>query len=174
MNNMASIDPVPGRRDWRAKVEFLRNYKFVIAFENGAQPGYNTEKLTHAIEADCLPIYWGDSEIDRSFNTSRLINAHDYLPKPRTFIPRLPYFPHSLRTSGQPAFLQRAARRINGVASEIEQRVWAWSGFDQLIERIIQVDHDDDLYLQYLREPFLTGNKPPDRSRWIGRWREIF
>jgi hypothetical protein len=174
MNNMPSIDPVPGRPDWNAKIEFLRHYKFVIAFENGSRPGYNTEKLTHAIEADCVPIYWGDPEIGRSFNVCRLINAHDYLPKPRSFIPRLPYSPHSIKAGSQPTFLQRAARRFNGAASEIEQRVLTSSGFDSLIERIIRVDRDDELYLQYLREPFFNGNKPPDRSRWIARWQEIF
>ena len=73
MNNMPSIDPVPGQRDWNAKLEFLRAYKFVIAFENESAPGYNTEKLSHAIEADCVPIYWGDTEIGRSFNVKRWV-----------------------------------------------------------------------------------------------------
>ena len=54
---------MPGTIDWKAKIEFLRAYKFVIAFENGLSPGYNTEKLTHAMEADSMPIYWGDPEI---------------------------------------------------------------------------------------------------------------
>ena len=174
MNNMPSIDPVLGRRDWRGKVEFLRHYKFVIAFENASCPGYNTEKLTHAIEADCLPIYWGDPEIGRSFNVDRLINAHDFLPRPRSFLPRLPYSPHSVKTGSQPTFLQRAARYINGAASEIEQRFLASAGFGSLIKQIIRVDSDDDLYLKYLREPFLIENKPPDRSRWVACWREIF
>jgi len=174
MNNMPGIDPVPGQIDWKVKVDFLRAYKFVIAFENGSRPGYNTEKLTHAIEADCVPIYWGDPEIGRSFNVNRFINAHDYLPKPRSFMPRLPYAPHSTRSGGPPTFLQRANRRINSLASELEQRIWASAGFEALIEKIIQVDRDDKLYLQYLREPFLIGNKSPDRSRWIARWREIF
>ncbi len=174
MNNMPSTDPVPGQPDWSAKIKFLRDYKFVIAFENGVRPGYNTEKLTHAIEADCLPIYWGDPEIDRSFNVRRFVNARDYLPKSQSFLPRLPYRPHSVRSPEAPTFLQRAARRINGTASEIEQRVWASRGFDALIERVIEIDRDDRLYLQHLREPFLIGNKPPDRSRWIARWREIF
>ncbi|MEA2904202.1 MAG: alpha(1,3/1,4) fucosyltransferase [Alphaproteobacteria bacterium] len=173
MNNMPSIDPTPGRPDWDSKIEFLRNYKFVIAFENGSRSGYNTEKLTHAIEADCLPIYWGDSQIGRSFNVRRLINAHDYLVKPVKFLPRLPYAPHSIRYGNSPTFFQRAARRINGLASEFEQRTWASAGFNALIERVIQIDEDDELYLQHLREPILIGNNPPDRSPWIARWREI-
>jgi alpha(1,3/1,4) fucosyltransferase len=174
MNNMPGIDPVPGKLDWNAKIEFLRDYKFVIAFENSSRPGYNTEKLTHAIEADCVPIYWGDPEIGRSFNVRRFINAHDYLPRPIQFLLRLPYAPHSIRSITKPTFLQRAARRINSVSSGLEQRVWALAGFGALIDKIIQIDHDDELYLQHLREPFPIGNKPPDRSRWISRWREIF
>jgi hypothetical protein len=43
-----------------------------------------------------------------------------------------------------------------------------------LIDRIAEIDGNADLYLQHLREPLLIGNKPPDRSRWIARWREIF
>jgi hypothetical protein len=28
--------------------------------------------------------------------------------------------------------------------------------------------------LQHIRQPFLLGNKPPDRSQWIARWQRIF
>jgi len=174
LNNMPGIDPVPGQIDWQAKVEFLRACKFVIAFESGSRSGYNTEKLTHAIEADCVPIYWGDPEIGRSFNLRRFINAHDYLPKPRRFMPRLPYARHSLRSTAQPGLFGLLARKVNGVAGEIEQRAWALAGFDPLVDRVIALDRDDDLYLRYLREPFLIDNKPPDRSAWVARWKEIF
>jgi alpha(1,3/1,4) fucosyltransferase len=174
MNNMPSIDPVQGRKDWKAKVEFLRAYKFVIAFENSSTPGYNTEKLTHAIEADCVPIYWGDPEIGRSFNARRFINAHDFLPKPHRFLPRLPYAPHSLRSGKLPTFNERAERKYNGIATAIERRTWALAGYDALVNRVIAVDRDDELYLKYLREPFFIDNKPPDRSAWIARWKEIF
>jgi hypothetical protein len=174
MSNMASIDPVPGQVDWAAKVSFLKDYKFVVAFENSSRPGYNTEKLTHAIEADCVPIYWGDPEIGRSFNTARFINAHDYLPKQRGLLPRLPYRPQSLSSTGHPGLAGRLARRSNRILGDLEQRFWAWRGFDRLVERIIEVDRDDDLYLRHLREPFLLGNRPPDRTAWIERWRRIF
>jgi alpha(1,3/1,4) fucosyltransferase len=174
MNNMPGIDPVPGRIDWQAKIEFLRAYKFVIAFENSSAPGYNTEKLSHAIEADCVPIYWGDPEIGRSFNVRRFINAHDFLPAPRRFLPRLPYAPHSLRHNASLTLFPRIARKLNGIAGSIEQRTWALAGFDGLVERVIGLDRDDALYLQHLREPFFIDDRPPDRSAWIKRWREIF
>lgn len=174
MNNMPGIDPVPGVVDWNAKIKFLRTYKFVVSFENNSAPGYNTEKLTHAIEADCVPIYWGDPEIDRSFNVKRFINAHDYLPKPRHFMPGLPYAPHSLKSGPQPSFFGRVARKFNGTALVIEQRAWASAGFDALVDRVVALDRDDELYLQHLREPLLIDNRPPDRSAWVARWEEIF
>jgi alpha(1,3/1,4) fucosyltransferase len=173
MNNMPSIDAIPGRDVWKNKLSFLRAYKFVVAFENASAPGYNTEKLSHAVEADCVPIYWGDPEIGRSFNTRRFINAHDFLPRPRRLMPRLPYAPHSLKP-GQATFSNRVARKFNGLAAEVEQRAWALRGFDALIEQVIAADRDGALYLQYLQEPFLIGNRSPDRSAWIARWSEIF
>lgn len=45
----------------RKKVEFLRQYRFSITYENGLGDGYVTEKLFHAKAAGCVPIYWGDA-----------------------------------------------------------------------------------------------------------------
>jgi alpha(1,3/1,4) fucosyltransferase len=174
MNNMPGIDPSPGKDVWKNKLEFLRGYKFVIAFENASAPGYNTEKLTHAVEADCVPIYWGDPQISRSFNTRRFINAREFLRKPRRLLPRLPYAPHSLRRIGHSTLPARVAAKFNGLAAAAEQRAWALSGFDALVERVIALDRDDALFLQHLREPLLIDNKLPARSAWIARWKEIF
>ncbi len=44
------------------KVEWLRDYRFCITYENAQVPGYVTEKLMHAKMAGCIPIYWGDSK----------------------------------------------------------------------------------------------------------------
>jgi len=98
----------------------------------------------------------------------------DYLPKPRRFLPRLPNALHSLAYNGERTLPVRVKGRLNSMAGEIEQRAWALSGFDALVKRIVQIDQDDDLYLQHLREPFLTGNRLPDRGPWIARWKEIF
>ena len=39
------------------KHEFLKKYKFCIAYENASAQGYTTEKLLHAKVAGCIPIY---------------------------------------------------------------------------------------------------------------------
>jgi hypothetical protein len=121
-----------------------------------------------------MPIYWGDPEIGRSFNPGRFINAHDCLPKPRRLVPRLPYAAPSIRNGAAPPLLQKVSRRINGQASEFEQRIWAAAGFDALVQRVVALDRDDTLYLSHLRQPFLIGNRLPDRSAWVARWQEIF
>jgi GR25 family glycosyltransferase involved in LPS biosynthesis len=57
------------------KLEFLKDYKFCIAYENESAPGYLTEKLLHAKAAGCIPIYWGDSKAERDFNFEGVIDA---------------------------------------------------------------------------------------------------
>lgn len=173
-NNMPSIDAVPGEKNWHTKIEFLRHYKFVIAFENSSLPGYHTEKLIHAIEADSIPVYWGDPEIGKSYNAKRFINAHDHVRKPTIEMGRLPFYrPHSLAARPTPGVAARAAERVNRMLGDLEQALWSRAGFSELVAQIIRVDNDDELYVRCLREPFLIGNRPPDRSRWIARWHEI-
>ncbi len=62
----------------RGKIDFLRNYKFNIAFENRAFPGYTTEKIFEPMAARCLPIYWGNPFIHEEFNTKSFLNYSDF------------------------------------------------------------------------------------------------
>ena len=57
------------------KHEFLKNYRFCLAYENDSTPGYTTEKLLHAKAAGCVPIYWGDPLVGRDFNEAGFLNA---------------------------------------------------------------------------------------------------
>ncbi len=99
------------------KLAFLQPYKFNIAFENRSLPGYTTEKITEAMCARCVPIYWGCPQIHTEFNPRSFLNYFD--------------FPSD----------------------------------ESLIERIIQLDKDDALYLQMLREPFFHDNAPNESYR---------
>lgn len=67
-----------GPRDPRSKIEFLRAYKFNIAFENRSQPGYTTEKIFEPMAARCMPIYWGNPLIHEEFNPKSFLNYHDF------------------------------------------------------------------------------------------------
>lgn len=60
------------------KSEFIRDYKFVISFENIAQDGYTTEKIMEPIFDDCIPIYWGNKSISKDFNSKRFIDYNTF------------------------------------------------------------------------------------------------
>jgi len=69
------------------KHDLLSRYKFTIAFENTAYPGYVTEKVIDAIVASSVPVYLGAPDIAaqlpvqafidvRAFSSSEAIAAH--------------------------------------------------------------------------------------------------
>src|SRR3989442_1484628 len=60
------------------KIEFLKRYKFNIAFENASLPGYTTEKIVEPMAARCLPIYWGNPLVEREFNPKSFLNYCDF------------------------------------------------------------------------------------------------
>jgi hypothetical protein len=74
LNNVGFTLP-PGADE---KQRFLRAYKFNIAFENCAVPGYTTEKIVDPMLVRCLPIYWGDPRIGDGFNTRSFLNYADF------------------------------------------------------------------------------------------------
>lgn len=79
LNNMDNTCGERMASNWMAdKLEFLKQYKFTIAFENSRQDGYTTEKLWQPFLAGSIPIYWGNAVIDRDVNGESFINCNDY------------------------------------------------------------------------------------------------
>jgi hypothetical protein len=60
------------------KLQFIKDYRFTICFENSSYPGYTTEKIYESMIAGSVPIYWGNKRISEEFNTESFINVHDY------------------------------------------------------------------------------------------------
>ncbi len=119
--------PIPGGP--RGKVDFLRQYKFNIAFENRSLPGYTTEKIYEPMIARCLPIYWGDPDISDHFNPRSFLNRAD--------------FPSD----------------------------------EALIEKIIELDNDDEKYLEYMRQPYFHHDQPNrffDHQRILDFFEKIY
>lgn len=90
------------------KLEFEMKHKFSIAFENSSRSGYTTEKIVSSIAAKTIPIYCGNPNIGKEFNTKRFINCHDY------------------------------------------------ESFDQVLEKIKDLDNNDELYLKTVNEPIVA------------------
>lgn len=57
-------------------VEFLTPYKFCIVFVNELFSGHTDEKIFLAMQANCIPIFWGNPRIDEEFNPHSFISAH--------------------------------------------------------------------------------------------------
>jgi alpha(1,3/1,4) fucosyltransferase len=125
LNNIGG--PVTGGK--AGKQDFLRPYKFCIAFQNRSIPGYTDEKIYEAMLARCIPIFWGSPRIHEEFNPKSFLNYFD--------------FPNE----------------------------------DALVDRIIEIDNNPELYLEYLRQPIFHNNQPNEyfsRERLLNFFDNIF
>lgn len=178
MNNMPTIDACGHGDIWSRKRAFLSQYKFTIAFENYSRPGYNTEKLLDPMIANSLPIYLGNPNISQHFNPKSFVNAHEYVPERKSSIVR------ELDRRCLLTLRDRRRLKFNGFTNKMKRKLKAkgreikmslqYRDFEQLIEKIIEIDRNDDLYARYLSEPWFHDNAPPPDDRVINRWRQIF
>ena len=60
------------------KIEFIKNYKFNLAFENMNVDGYVTEKIMEAFVAQTIPIYWGSKQVKKEFGEGGYIDISDF------------------------------------------------------------------------------------------------
>ena len=93
-----------------SKYNFIKSYKFTVAFENEIASDYVTEKIYDALLVGSIPIYRGSPRIHEYFNPESFINCDDY------------------------------------------------DNFDQVIQRVIEVDNDESLYRKYTEAPPLLKN----------------
>lgn len=63
------------------KLEFMKQYKLVLAFENTIHIGYSSEKIYDCYLTKCIPVYYGDPNIDRDYDSRSMILANKYTPK---------------------------------------------------------------------------------------------
>jgi hypothetical protein len=70
------LNNIGGRVD--NKMKFIKDYKFVISFENSNQNGYTSEKIMEPMLQDCIPIYWGNKLVGKDFNSQRFIDYNQF------------------------------------------------------------------------------------------------
>ena len=180
MNNMPGIDSLYTGDKWEIKRQFLSLYKFTIAFENDIFPGYQTEKLYDAMLAGSIPIYCGDPFIDDVFNSASFVNASDYIKRNSSIIV------NSLEKYSQPDFKDirpsfynkpshHIKRKLKTIGRQLKMRYRFQSlDFRPLIDRIIELDLDNEKYLDVLRQPWFKNNQAPLNASSRSRWVEIF
>jgi len=180
MNNMENIDSLYKGNIWQRKRQFLSSYKFTIAFENYVYPGYQTEKLYDAMQANSLPIYCGDPFISDIFNTASFINTPDYIKTDNSsFVNWLQHKSQLNFKDILPSYHKgprhRVRRKLKTIGRELKMRYqFQKLDFSPLIDRIIELDNDDDKYISVLQQPWFINNKPPVNASLKNHWMKIF
>lgn len=95
------------------KIDFIKDYKFVISFENSSYPGYTTEKLIEPMLVNSIPVYWGNPVVGNDFNTRSFVNVNDF------------------------------------------------TSFEEAINTIIDLDTNDQKYLEMASQPWFNNNEIP-------------
>lgn len=70
--------PLKGRGDHKNKINFMKNFKFNIAFESSKSDGYVTEKILHSMAVNSIPIYWGTDYVKKDFNSQKILFYDDF------------------------------------------------------------------------------------------------
>jgi hypothetical protein len=90
------------------KNEILVQYDFNLCFENDLYPGYVTEKIFDAWEAECIPLWWGSDPL-QYVNQDALINfAQGNLKNTMEYIARIKESPKLLNKMKQEPILATA------------------------------------------------------------------
>ena len=180
MNNMPSIDQICKGNIWERKRQFLKNYKFTIAFENYVYPGYQTEKLYDAMQCNSIPIYCGDPFIDEVFNTKSFINAKDFLTQNKNIAVSF------LEKYAQLDFIDILPQYYKSPQNRIQRKLKDWGkklkmslqyqklDFCPLIDEIIKIDSDPELYKAMLKKSWFIKNQAPEHLSTARQWEKIF
>ena len=62
----------------KAKLDFIRSYKFTLAIENAIWPGYLTEKIIQPKRVNSIPIYIGDPLARNVFDTAGYVDITSF------------------------------------------------------------------------------------------------
>lgn len=69
------LNNMPEGKNVDDKIEFQKQYKFTIAFENSIMDGYITEKIVQAWASGTVPIYYGGNGVEKDFNSEAYIDV---------------------------------------------------------------------------------------------------
>ena len=113
------------------KHEFLKNYKFCLAYENAEAPGYTTEKWLHAKAAGCIPVYWGDPKVERDFDMDGCIDAREVKTSAEliSLVRKVDTDGGEwLKKMSKPALDEVRRDLVRRTLSECARRIWAAAG----------------------------------------------
>jgi len=128
-------------------------YKFHINMENTQIDGYVTEKLFNGALGSGVPIYFGAPDVGKYANDNSFVHCivnRSVIEEMRTYYPRGP--------KPRQFLFSNSSKPTND-----ELRAWA-DGYlrpelEPCVQRVIELDRDEEQYLKMLREPFVVNNE---------------
>jgi len=128
---------------WDAAVQTYKRYKFVITFENRQLKGYLTEKIMNALLAGVIPIYFGAPDVAKYLNPKRFVFCDVDAAEVLDY--RFPDGKQAAENNPEPL--------INFVKDTIGDKL------RECVDRVREIDQNDDLYYQMISEPILPDNR---------------
>lgn len=131
------------------KIQFLKGYKFNIAYENSRYNGYTTEKIADAFVSGTVPIYFGNPLISSEFNPKSFVNVHNFEDN-ETLVDYIKYLDNNveeyLKLINEPKILENS-----NVPSMLDLEDFLYSVLDQEISSAIRRPHS----LTVIRKEFI-------------------
>jgi GR25 family glycosyltransferase involved in LPS biosynthesis len=155
------------------KMEFLKDYKFSITYENSRADGYITEKLLAAKAAGCVPIYWGAPNPYEDFAEGSFINANDFTSKEQLIkaVKEIDEDPDKwFAMASKPAInIEKERKRLADVAKVILKKLLGDAAVEQLPARLGASSCSEANILAIKRDGQLRLPKPLSQSNWNGK-----
>jgi hypothetical protein len=103
-------------------IDFYKQYKFVLAFENTALPFYITEKIINPLRAGVIPIYFGSPRICEYINSERILQiTPDTIDECIARIMEICSNPDLyLQIVNKPLFVKSKEQFIDGIVQEMK------------------------------------------------------
>ena len=121
--------PPRGTKPW----ELYKDYRWVLALENSAEPGYVTEKLVNAMASGAVPVYYGDSRAARKvFKRGTFVDVLE-IWRLKGHVPGDPEVPGSPPTEAD---------------------------WDVIADYVVAIDRDPDLYAKFFAHSNALNEEP--------------
>jgi GR25 family glycosyltransferase involved in LPS biosynthesis len=156
-----------------AKMEFLKDYKFSITYENSRGDGYITEKLVAAKAAGCVPIYWGAPNPYEDFAEGSFINANDARSKEEliAMVKEIDQNQEKWMTmASKPAIdIEKQRKKLADIAKVILKKILGEDVGNQLPTKLGASSCTEANLLAVKREANKKLTKPLQEIQWNGK-----
>ena len=98
------------------KLHVIRNYRFVVCYENTRLPGYISEKLFDCLFAGCVPVYLGEPSISKFVPAECFIDRAAFATDAElaAFLQRMPYSDYARYIAAMRRFIESVERQKFG------------------------------------------------------------